>query len=562
MLWLTLALLSCLGPSQDSDEPVESDTDTDSDTDSDSDADTDSDTDTDTDADSDTDSDTDTDTDTDVVPVQLFCPVQPLDGTETEDWHFTPVGVAAGVDVNHGYPDNSENDNMWYAGGVAVADIDGDCDLDAFLPRGREGANALLVNNNDGTYTDQGVALGLERFFVSSAPVFGDLDADGDVDLIVGGTLGGRTGVFRNDGPAGFVDTTSDWGLLVTRDSYASALVDYDGDGDLDLAQAHWWLSETQLLDPQRLWRNDSGTFVDVTAASGLNGFNYAFCMSFADFDSDGDPDLAIAGDFEQSTALRNDAGVFLATSQPLTDENGMGGAVGDVDGDGDLDWFVTSISGPPASVDEIPRGHSGNRLYLNDGAGNFTDQSELAGVRDGGWGWGACMADFDNDGHLDIFHVNGMGAASVPAEFLVEPARLFHNNGDGTFTQMAADVGIADNGMGRGVVCADADRDGDLDVWIANVGQPHRLYRNDGGNSGHFLEVIAPIGTWVEIDAGGRTQVRQVIGGGGFQGSGPAEVHFGLGSTTTIDELRVAYPQAEATILTAVDSNQILVFE
>src|SRR5690606_9277092 len=110
-----------------------------------------------------------------------------------------------------------------------------------------------------------------------------------------------------------------------------------------------------------------------------------------------------------------------------INDENGMGAAVGDFDGDGDLDWFVSSIF-DPTDV-EGNWGASGNRLYRNDGSGNFEDVSAAANIRDGGWGWGSCFADFDLDGDLDLFHTNGYPELEA-AEFHDDHSRLFVNNG------------------------------------------------------------------------------------------------------------------------------------
>ena len=113
-----------------------------------------------------------------------------------------------------------------------------------------------------------------------------------------------------------------------------------------------------------------------------------------------------MVSDLNGSEVLFNNGdGTFTSGTDTdvIVDQAGMGTAIGDYDNDGDMDWFVTSIYTLDVGGD-----HFGNRLYRNDGNGAFTDVTEVTGVDDGGWGWGSCFADLDNDGNLDIFHVNG----------------------------------------------------------------------------------------------------------------------------------------------------------
>ena len=169
-----------------------------------------------------------------------------------------------------------------------------------------------------------------------------------------------------------------------------------------------------------------------------------------------------------------------------------MGAAVGDYDGDGDLDWFVSSIW-DPNGVAEGNWDVTGNRLYRNRGDGRFEDATDAAGVRDGYWGWGSTFQDFDNDGDLDLFHVNGFGTARHPGDRRVRRRPvgvLRRTTATARSPSAAAELGVADTDEGRGVVAFDYDRDGDLDLFVANNEGPGRLYRNDGGNAGHWLDV------------------------------------------------------------------------
>ncbi len=280
----------------------------------------------------------------------------------------------------------------------------------------------------------------------TSGVAAGDYDRDGDVDLYaVRGDIGPNL-LFRNRGDGTFEDVTAASGITSNRDSVSAAFGDYDRDGDLDLFITHW--GDNSPPGPtQQLWRNDgTGAFTDVSAAAGISA-SYAmpdgqiadlsFTPSFADVDNDGWPDLLVAGDFRTSQVFRNNRnGTFTNTTDPavITDENAMGLAVGDYDDDGNLDWFVSSIWDP----DQDAMGNnwfvSGNRLYRGHGDGTFSDVTDVAGVREGYWGWGATFADFDNDGDLDLYHTNGWKRDDPAAhEFHFDPARAWLSNGGGS---------------------------------------------------------------------------------------------------------------------------------
>jgi len=469
-------------------------------------------------------------------------------------WHFTDVTAAAGLSYVHGYTGDVDfRGSAELAGGVAAGDYDGDGWVDLYVVRGDIGPNLLFHNRGDGTFEEVGAAAGVALTGVrSSGPLFADLDGDGRLDLFVGGVDGTPVSVFRNAGDGTFIDVTATSGIVIPagRDTFGATAADYDRDGDLDLFLTHWRSSffTNGDVSSAHLWRNDgTGSFTDVTLAAGIvpldpsDNFN-SFTANFADIDGDRWPDLLVTGDFFTSRIYRNNRnGTFsLATDRTvITDGNGMGAAIGDYDGDGDLDWFVSSIWDPNG----VTAGNwdvSGNRLYRNRGDGTFEDATDAAGVREGYWGWGSTFEDFDNDGTLDLYHVNGFGDPGAPEteEFIADPARLFVNDGDGTFRERAAELGVADTGEGRGVVAFDYDHDGDLDIFIHNSQGPGRLYRNDGGNARRWLDVVlrgrAPntqgIGARVTVTAGGRSQIREVRAGSNFESQDPAEVHFGVG--------------------------------
>ena len=480
-----------------------------------------------------------------------------------QPWQFTEVSAQAQVAYPTGGGLTSAPRIM--GGGVAAGDFDGDGWVDLYVVRIDVGDNVLLRNMGNGTFTEvTGNGLNASS---GSGPTFADLDGDGRLDLVVGGIDGALTRIFRNLGGGQFAEIP---GGLSTNppDVYSTALGDYDRDGDLDLVTTHW------ASNPRpRLWRNNgSGSFAEVPAATA--GFSpgptqiYSFTPNFTDINNDGWPDLLLSADFGTSQVyINNRNGSFTRTTDNgvITDENGMGSAIGDYDHDGDLDWFVSSIfdsSGTPAGN----WGTSGNRLYRNRGDGTFEDVTSPAGVREGYWGWGSSFSDFNNDGNLDIFHVNGF----PDSPFVADPARMFVSNGNGTFTELAEQLGIADTGEGRGIVVFDYDRDGDLDVFITNADQVTKLYRNDGGNASNWLDVrlrgVAPntqgIGSKIYVTANGYTQLYEIRAASNFVSQSPAEAHFGLANATAASEVRVVWPNGTTSVQTGVSANQVVGFD
>jgi enediyne biosynthesis protein E4 len=491
---------------------------------------------------------------------------------------FTDVTAAAGADFAHMDTPGPFNEARHVAGGVACGDFDGDGDL--YLVCGDAAPNVLLRNQRDGTFADVAGVAGVAIAGANGAgPTFADYDGDGDLDLLVLGVGTTRPRLFAQDGASAFRDVTVAAGLAVTHDAYSAAFGDPDRDGDLDVVISHWATPLTA-APTELYWSNrGDGTFVEASAATGIipvpvvssppvPAFDFSFTPTFADLDDDGWSDLVLASDFGTSRVFRNEQNGRLrdVTTAVISDENGMGSAVGDVDGDGILDWFVSSIWDPAGTTIEH-WGVSGNRLYRGRGDATFDDHTDAAGVRIGYWGWGSTLADLDNDGDLDLAHTNGWFSSDAAAAFQADPTRLFVGAGDGTFTEAAVARGVDDHGMGRGIVAFDYDRDGDLDLFVANNNGSPRLLRNDLAAGGHFLALrlhgAAPntqaVGARVWVTAGGRTQVREVRAGSNFESQDPAEVHVGLGSAGVVDRVRVRWPDGNEVERTGVAVDRFL---
>jgi hypothetical protein len=515
---------------------------------------------------------------------------------------FTDVTSSAGLSylqhtaqtppncIFSGNPPGCETDRM--TGGAAVGDFDGDGLPDLYVTR-LDAVDILFRNKGDGTFENVTTAAGLSTFDLdSNGAAFGDIDRDGDLDLFVSvlgvalDAVNNRHYLFVNQGDGTFVEdaiarsAAIDPGL--ERRAFSIAFGDYDRDGWLDLHVNEWLplpgSTGSRLL--RNLGPGSPGVFNDTTINAGVDVFeSSAFASSFADLDDDGWPDLAIAADFGTSKLFWNNGdGTFTDGTTAAgvgTDENGMGSTIGDYDGDGDLDWFVTAIFDVDQSCEtqECGWGYTGNRLYRNDGARSFTDTTDTAGVREGFWGWGSAFFDYDNDGDLDLVMTNGVDFPTTQAEtaFHTDPMRFWENDGSGGYTESSALVGLTDTRLGKGLLVFDYDDDGDLDLFVVNNAAGPALYRNDGGNASGWLRVetvgtdsnLEGIGAKVTIQpvAFGPTQVREIGVGSHFLGQSERTAHFGLGSgTTPVHDVSISWPSGAIQHFSNVARNATLV--
>ena len=496
------------------------------------------------------------------------------------------------------------------SGGGAVLDFDGDGDQDLFVVTGGGAPDRLYRNDGGGVFTDVAAAAGVARAHRGQGAAAADVDGDGDADLFVAshGPAGApRPGfhlLYRNDGPAGadgmvrFTEIGRRAGVATTTTGIESGMGgsfgDYDLDGDLDLFVASW-SGETA---GNTLFRNDGVVdgvprFTDVTRAAGLAAAGVrAFTPILADATGDRYPELLLAADFGMSRYYVNRGdGTFAERTEAAgagLDENGMGAAAGDFDGDGTLDWYVTSIHTahpPPRS------GGTGNKLYLNRGDGTFREIAADAKVKRGGWGWGAVAIDHDLDGRLDIAATGGWNEANGAgvAEWIEQRSVLFGNMERRLdpalprFADRTGPAGFAHRGQGRGMVHLDYDDDGDQDVVIFNNQGRPALLRNDAIHPGRppaggwlrvFLDTTgdaaaAPdgFGARVVVTTGGVEQVRAMFGGAGYLTSSERSAHFGLGAGhaagnaadlaagAPVDELRVEWPDGLVSRFASVPS-------
>jgi len=500
---------------------------------------------------------------------------------------FTDISDSTGISYIH----SLNTDSIENHAGAAAVDVNGDGFTDILAARFNK-VPLLYINNGNGTFTEQGSARGISIAQDAASFGAGDLDNDGDQDLVMAPHDGNRFFLFINDGAGNFSEQAIFRGAAIqtslhNHQAYSISLVDYDIDGYLDI-----YISEgsvpTSSEDSSHsvLLRNRGGSepafFDNATAESGLiqpvkGDVHRGFSTAFADFDSDGFPDLAMIKDFRSSQMYWNNGdGTFsndTAASGTAKDEFGMGVAVIDYNRDGLLDFYVTSIW--DAFNLNSNGSHTGNKLYRNLGNRRFAEVAEQAGVENTFWGWGTAAIDYDNNGISDLIATNGSSISEgadpnftpyVPAN--TDPTTLFRNNDDGTFSNISATAGLADVDLGKGLILFDMDNDGDEDVFIANTRTPPVIYRSDASENGnHWIRFKLQgvfsnrdgIGALLRASDDGETQTKYFNPTNSFIGQHESFVHFGLGNSDgSLDELQITWPNGTLQTINSLSTNQL----
>jgi hypothetical protein len=427
--------------------------------------------------------------------------------------------------------------------GATWVDFDGDGDLDLYVSVG-DGANLLYRNDGNGVFTP--VANSITSAGAGSySASWGDFDNDGRIDLFIGRRPGPGL-LFHQEADGTFTQST-----LGSSAAFGAAWADYDKDGWLDLLVAYDSLNIS--------WHNDEQGGLSSVPSSAIDVSGDA--ISWADYDKDGNVDLLVTeSTFSgggNSRLYRNDGGgVFIpVTGGQLASRSTVVSAAawGDYDNDGYPDLFLARGD----------FGISGNSfpsfLFHNNGDGTFTQMEQSPFTTDTGLAASCSWADYDNDGWLDLFVTENNG---------IGHNRLYHNNGDGTFSRVIAGPIASDIGNCSGNSWGDYDRDGFLDLFVASSGTNY-LYHN-GGNSNAWITIKcvgtrsnrSAIGAKVRVKAtvGGKSfwQLREINTGDGWAGV-PLEAHFGLGDATNAESLRIEWPSGTVQEFQNVATNQFL---
>ena len=473
--------------------------------------------------------------------------------------------------------------------GVTMADVDGDGHVDIYVSgvshltmRGR---NVLYINSGSGTFTDRTSEYGLDFIGYSTQSLFFDYDGDGDLDM-----------------------------YLLNHSTHSERMIGT--------------YAQRETRNPRagdRLFRNDGKRFVDVSESAGIGekGVDgYGLGVVASDFNHDGCPDLYVANDFQgnDNLYLNNCNGTFtesIAKATGHTSRFSMG--VDAADFNNDLRTDVISLDMLPGREEILKTSANAegfniynlrlkagyhpqfarNNLQLNRGGGRFSEIGYLAGVFATDWSWSALFADLDNDGSKDLFITNGIyrrpndldyinyvgndavqaslakGISEADLALLKQMPQIplsnyaYRNNGDLTFTDMAATWGLAQQGFSNGAVYVDLNNSGALDLVVSNINAPASIYRNrsraDSARS--YLTVAlrgtgrntGGIGARVTVSAGGVTQVLEQQPTRGFQSSVDPRLHFGLGGAARVDSVTVIWPDRRFQVLTKVATNQML---
>jgi hypothetical protein len=517
---------------------------------------------------------------------------------------FEDVTKKAGLDKFNHVSGSPEKNLILEAPGSGVAIIDYDNDgwpdiylvngstFDAMRGKEKPPRAALYHNNHDGTFTDVTEKAGVSNDRWGFGVAVGDYDNDGWPDIYV--TNYGKNRLYHNNHDGTFTDVAEKAGVAVSGDqpvwSSGATFGDYDRDGRLDLYVTGYvkfdmnnppiagtaatqysfcqYRGKPVMCGPRGLpgehnhlfHNNGDGTFTDVSKKAGVSNEKgyYGFGVVFADLNDDGKLDIAVANDSVPNYLFLNKGdGTFEDASYPsgfaLKDDGreqaAMGLGVGDYDNSGHLSLYVTTFSDDYYT------------LYKNEGDGNFTDVSFLAGVAAVTipfLGWGTGFLDYDNDGWKDIFDANGHVYPGVDQNdwgmTYAQRPLLFHNV-DGKHFQVvpaATNSGLADVVCARGAAFGDLFNDGKIDVVLNNVDGPPVLLRNvvNNGNNWIDLKLVGgpksprdAIGAKAFLTANGMTQRNDVISGGSYISSNDLRLHFGIGKAKQVDKLEIRWP-------------------
>lgn len=419
---------------------------------------------------------------------------------------------------------------------VGWCDIDNDGDLDVALSN-QDGSGFWLYRNNGANFTNITSSAGLGGLGAYRI-LWGEVTGDDYTDLIL--DWGSSQKLFGNDGYGTFTDLTSGSGLT----GNPVCIADFDNDGSSDV------LTLTG-SGCSVLLNSGSGTFTAQAAGTGT-----WWCAVCLDYDQDGDQDIYLGtyGSSDPNALLRNDGSSFTdvtAAAGVVFGGSTTGITVGDYNNDGYLDLYLANYSSP------------GCKLFENDGDGTFTDVTAAAGVTGQTDTRTSAFTDYNNDGWLDIF--------SSHHDFFVVSNIMWRNNGDGTFSDVGASLGLSGEFIGDyfGTAWGDYNLDGDIDLFAVGHIDKWELLRNDQSATMPANYIVLElegtvsnrnaVGAIVHADLGSLTLTRSITGGEGYHDFHSMPIEFGLYDATSIQTLEIKWPSGLIETYTDISANQYI---
>ncbi|MDQ6634526.1 MAG: CRTAC1 family protein, partial [Gemmatimonadota bacterium] len=489
------------------------------------------------------------------------------------------------------------------AGGVSIEDFDGDGLLDVFTTSwGLTDPVHLFLADGHGRYVDHTAESGLAGINGGLNTIHADYDNDGKPDILVlRGAWQGENGLYpssllHNLGGGRFEDVTFAAGLGTLQPTQTAAWVDFNLDGYLDLfvgAESQSKLNGSPSHRSLLFLNNRDGTFTDVSHQVGIDLDDFVKGVTVGDVNNDGLPDIYVSVIYGRNRLYINKGGKSIKDWR--FEERGAAAGVElpinsfpawfwDYDNDGWDDLLVLSYDVNSAMADMVAREYLGlplqadvngktvgvepSRLYHNNHDGTFTDVTAQVGLdKKVIYAMGSNYGDLDNDGWLDFY----VGTGNPDLRSVI-PNRMFRNVGGKRFDEVTLPGGFGHLQKGHAVAFADLDRDGNQDIYevIGGAYEGDRytsvLFENPGWPANAWIELKlegraanrSAIGARVEVDVieanGASRTIRRTVGTGGSFGSGPLQLHVGLGRTNRVRQLRIHWPDSARTVTSYAD--------
>jgi enediyne biosynthesis protein E4 len=557
---------------------------------------------------------------------------------------FQQLGAdATGINFSNIVKDDTSLNLLTYpylynGAGVGIGDFNNDGKEDIFFTGNRKASNKLYINKGDFKFEDQTEAAGIKgkSDWCNGVSVV-DINADGWPDIYIStvtipSKLSSTNELYINNKNGGFTEAAEAYGLNFRSLTTQTSFFDYDNDGDLDcylLNHSPTYLENFRTSKDRyitddtlghRLFRNDKGKFIDVTAAAGIynNKISYGLGISTGDINNDGWADIYVSNDFKENDYcyINNGNGSF---SEKVADmfthitRFSMGNDMADYNNDGWPDLITLDMLSENEKVlkssvadDDMQTydykhqlgfhyQYSKNCLQKNIDGKFFADVSFQSGVAASDWSWAPLFADFDNDGHKDLYISNGYKFRLNDLDYInfvnetaaenqqkgvrhnllelsrkapvgIVPDYFFLNNNTGGFKNISVDAGFTKPSLSNGAAYADLDNDGDLDLVVNRIDEPAGIYKNNM-KTGNYLKIklsgtgsnTCGIGASVYVFTNKGMQLYSQSPVRGFMSSVSSILNIGLGEANVADSIIIVWPDGKGQRLENIKANELI---